>query len=310
MAETKVEYDIQTIGIRDEKDLRTIMASNYAKTLKNYLGSEERANKFMSSVMADVQRNPKLLDCTPVSIFNAYLTMAGCGFMPSAVSGEAYVIPYENSKKNPQTNRYEKVLEAQFQMGYQGLVTLFYKAGVQKIDWAIVRKNDKASLINGEMVHEVPLGMSKEERGEPIGAYVTVTFRGEKNTKYMNGKDIIAHANKFSKSYNPDSAGWKYSPWNPENDPELTMWAKTVLKQHSKLLPKNETINKAIAADNADSVLHDRLEAAKVDTEKLEMGKLAIEHHGNQDKKESSQSKTKPEAPADGEEVDNEEPPK
>lgn len=277
--ERTVVYDIQTIGIRDEKDLKQILATNYMKTIENYLGNEQRARKFMSAVMADVQRNPKLLDCTPVSLINSYMVMAGCGFMPSAVSGEAYVLPYNNKKQI--NGQWETVMEAQFQMGYQGLVTLFYKAGVENIKWGIVYEKDDAEMVNGELRHKVPLGMSKEERGEPIGAYVTVTFRGHENTKYMNGKDIVAHAKKFSKSYDPDSKGWKYSPWNPANDPELTMWAKTVLKQHSKLLPKNETINLAIAADNADSKLHDRLEQAKGGTQALTMGNLEL--HGEKE---------------------------
>lgn len=271
--ELTIEYDIETIGIRNVTDLKKIMAANYKKTLENYLGNEENALKFMSAMVADVQRNPKLLSCTPPSLFNSYLMMAGCGFMPSAVSGEAYILPYNNSKKV--NGEWVQVMEAQFQMGYQGLVTLFYKAGVKKINAQIVRKNDKAEMINGEMRHSVPLGMSKAERGEPIGAYVTITFRGEENTMYMNGEDIINHAKKFSKSF--DASG-KHSPWNPSNDPELTMWKKTVLKQMSKFLPKNESINIALMEDHKDSKIYDRIEAAKGDAQKLSMGNLELNH--------------------------------
>lgn len=268
-----VEYDIQVIGIRNITDLKLILQKNYMKQLENMLGDEKKAMKFLSAVVADVQRNPKLLECTPPSLLNAYVTMASVGFMPSAVSGEAYVIPYSNSKKTPD-GKYEKVLEAQFQMGYQGLVTLFYTAGVQRISGGIVREKDKTTFINGELTHEVPLNLSKTERGEPIGAYVTVTFRDRDTTKYMNGKDILEHARKFSKSYDPDGAAWKYSPWNPANDPENTMWLKTVLKQMSKLLPKNENINRAIAADNEESRMTDRIAEARKASESLKMGNL------------------------------------
>lgn len=313
MAEdTKVVYDIQQVdAIRDVNHLKAMLNSNYKKMLENTLGNEERALKFLSAVAADVQRNPKLLECTPESVINAYVIMASCGFMPSAVSGEAYVIPYENSKKVFQDGREKwiKVSEAQFQIGYQGLVTLFYKAGIDKITWGIVHEEDDAEMVNGELVHKVPLGLSKEERGKPIGAYVTVLFRGQESTKYMNGKDIIAHAKKFSKSYNPDSKGWKYSPWNPENDPEYTMWLKTVLKQHSKLLPKNENIQVAIAADNADSKLNDRLEAAKEKGKALEMGNLEIGHGTENKKANEAETKVEDEQVASGEPLeDNEEP--
>jgi len=243
------------IVIKTPDDLKVVLATQYQKQINNFFGDEQKALKFLSSVVADVQRNPKLLECRPDTVINSYIMMAGLEFMPSGVSGEAYVLPYGGI--------------AQFQLGYQGLVTLFYRAGVTKITSGIVYKNDKIDITNDEIRHSVDPTLSKDERGEPIGAYVIVTFKGEKNGKYMNGKDIIAHAKKFSKSYDPKG---KYSPWNQENDPELTMWMKTVLKQHAKLLPKNETISKAIALDNQDSILGDRLAEAKGSIGKLSMG--------------------------------------
>ncbi len=254
---------------KSEADLKVYVHENYMKQLKNFFGDESKALKFVSSMIADTQRNPKLLLCTPVSLINSYMTMAQLGFMPSNVSGEGYVLPYNNTKK--EGTKFVSVMEAQFQMGYQGLVTLFYQAGIEKIVSDIVRKNDKTSFINGELKHEIDLGLSNDERGEAIGAYVTITFRGSENTRYMNAKDIMAHGAKFSKSFDPKG---KYSPWNEENDPELHMWRKTVLKQLSKYVPKNENINRAIALDNKDSNLSDRLEAAKGDIPALTMGNV------------------------------------
>lgn len=247
----------QKLGTED--DLKKFLYTNYMTQIKNFFGNETKAMKFLSSVVADVQRNPKLLECTPTSLVNSYITMAQMGFMPSGISGESYVLPY-NSKG---------IMTAQFQLGYQGLVTLFYRAGVSKIISGIVRKLDKTTMVNGEINHEVDINLSNQERGEMMGAYTTVVFNGEKSTKYMNGKDIIAHATKFSKSFKPTG---DFSPWNPANDPEGWMWMKTVLKQHAKLLPKNETINKAIAADNQDSIIADRLAPALEVSESLKIG--------------------------------------
>lgn len=276
------------IVIKGENGLKTFIAENYMNQLKNYMGDDKAAMKFLSSIVADVQRNPVLLECEPRSLMNSYMIMASCGFMPSGVSGEAYVLPYNNNKKVIENGKevWIKVKEAQFQMGYQGLVTLFYKAGVTKIVGAIVYKNDKLKILNNKIEHEVDPTLSKKERGEAIGAYVIVTFKGEENAKYMNGKDIIEHAKKFSKSYDP--AG-KHSPWNAANDPELTMWMKTVLKQHSKLLPKNETINVAIDADNRDSKMHDRIEEAKRSSKSLKMGNLLEPNGENKEGENESQ---------------------
>lgn len=255
--------------IRNEGDLQKFLHANYMKKIQNFFNDEKQAMKFLSSVMLDVQRNPKLLECTPMSIVNSYMTMAQLGFMPSGVSGEAYVLPYAISKKDG--DKWVKIMEAQFQLGYQGLVTLFYKAGVEKITSAVVRKNDKTSMVNGELKHEVDLTLSSVERGPIIGAYSIVTFKGKDSIKFMNMKDILAHGAKFSKSF--DTSG-KYSPWNPENDPEGWMPMKTVLKQHAKLLPKNETIYNAIAEDNKDSVISERMQDVLEGSNSLKMSNL------------------------------------
>lgn len=262
-----------------EVGLASYLNEKYINQIKNFFSDEKKALKFLSSVRADVQRNPKLLECTPESIVNSYMTMAQLGFMPSTISGEGYVLPYNNSKKSG--NTWVSVMEAQFQIGYQGFVTLFYTAGVEKIMGEIIRKNDKFSYINGELNHEIDLFKSNEERGEAIGAYIKVVFRGQTMVRFMNAKDILAHGARFSKSY--DVSG-KYSPWNPENDPELNMWKKTVLKQMAKYLPKNEIINQAIAIDNNDSILADRLESAKEESHDLKMGNLL--KSPNENKKE------------------------
>lgn len=173
-------------------------------------------------------------------------------------------------------------------MGYKGLVTLMYRAGAESIYSDIVRKNDSIKLVNGDVQHEVDPFKTNEERGEAIGAYVKVDFKGKTISKFMNGKDIIAHAQKFSKSYNPTGS---HSPWNPKNDPELWMWKKTVLIQASKLLPTSDSLKVALNLDYQDSVLHERQEKAKKASEGMKMGNLLKpgEHEENKESKTQSQ---------------------
>ena len=258
----------------DSNELKAVLAHSYQKQIENFFGDNKKALEFLSNVIATTQKVPELLECTPVSLINSFITMAQLKLMPSSVSGEAYVLPYKNKKAG--------IVEAQFQLGYQGLVTLFYRANVEKIVADIIRQNDKSSLVDGEIKHEIDITLSREERGKAIGAYVKITYRGAERSVYMNGKDILAHGKKFSKSFNSE-----YSPWNEDRDPELWMWKKTVLKQASKLLPKNEVINQAISADNKDSFIGDRLEPAIKESESLKMSNLLID-----DKKENSKKET------------------
>ena len=241
--------------------LKNVLASEYMKQIQNYFGDQKKALKFLSGVVSSVQRLPELLDCTPQSLINSFMIMAQLEFMPSAVSGEAYVLPYKN----------KGVLEAQFQLGYQGIVTLLYKAGAKSVTSEIVRKNDWFTIINGSITHEIDPFKTKEERGEAMGAYaIIVTQTGGKVEKFMRKDEVLKMGERFSKSWNS-----QFSPWKNENDPEGWMWRKTVLKQAAKLAPKNETINLAIAEDNKDSDIADRLDEAKSLSSGMKMGALA-----------------------------------
>ena len=239
----------------------------YQQQIVNYFGDQKKALKFLSSVMSSVERTPGLKECSPVSLINSFMVMAQLGFMPSAISGEAYVLPYKN--KNGTT--------AQFQLGYQGIITLLYKAGAKSVVSEVVLEKDKFDIINGSMQHIVNPLKTIKERGKRIGAYAIITLQtGGKVEKFMRTEEILAFGKRFSKSF--DSS---FSPWKQKNDPEAWMWRKTVLKQAAKLAPKNETLNLAISHDNEDSVLSDKI---KKESNGLSMGALMVEPKAEKEK--------------------------
>lgn len=256
------------ITIKSDKDLKVFLANNYLTQIKNFFGNEAQAMKFLSSVMADVQKTPKLLECEQFSLINSYMTMAQLGLMPSGISGEAYVLPYAG--------------KAQFQLGYQGLITLFYRAGGTGIRAELIRKNDKFEYTNGKINHTIDIFKTNKERGEVVGAYAIANVNGEEIVKAMNVKDILDFGKNFSKSFNSE-----HSPWKIENDPEGWMYKKTVLKQLAKMLPKNETINKAFEADNQDSRIADI--KAKVDNNNLSMGNFLTNNKKDDKNKKDNQ---------------------
>src|SRR3990167_1366559 len=92
---------------KSENDLKVILAKQYQNQINNFFGDPQKSLEFLSNVVASVQRIPKLLECTPESLINSFMVMASLKLMPSAVSGEAYVLPYENKRAG--------TVEAQFQ---------------------------------------------------------------------------------------------------------------------------------------------------------------------------------------------------
>lgn len=240
---------------KNEGDVMAVISKQYQKAIENFFGDPKLALEFGSNVRTSLQRNSKLIDCSPESLINSFMTMASLKLMPSGVSGEAFVLPYKG--------------EAQFQLGYKGIVTLLYRAGMRSIVAEIVYSKDTFSMLNGEINHA--FDPFSDIRGAAIGAYVIIELpTGGKIYKAMSKKEIMDVGKKFSKSFNSD-----FSPWDEKNDPQLWMWKKTVLKQASKLAPTNPEFALAIAEDNSDSVISDRKETKSLPESNLDLDELA-----------------------------------
>lgn len=216
-------------------DLKKELVKDYQKQVENYFGDKEKALKFMSAVMYSTQKTPKLLECDKTSLLQAFMSCAEFQLFPSNVSGEAFIIPYKG--------------KAQFQLGYQGIITLLWRAGIN-IRSQIVYEKDEFNYEEGLQAFLIHKPNIFGERGKPIGVYAIATLdNGQIQHKVMSEKDIL----EFKKlSQSKDS---EYSPWNSKSDPELWMWKKTCIKQLAKTLPKTETIQKAIAIDNEESII-------------------------------------------------------
>lgn len=211
------------------------------KALVNLCGSEKAALRFMSSAVMAVQKTPKLLECDQQSLIASFSTIAQFQFMPGGIGGEAYVIPRRG--------------KAVFQLGYQGIITLLYRAGCRDIVVEVVRENDEFTYENGQVHHRVD---HFSDRGDWKGAYAIITLaRGGKISKVMSRADIMEIA-KMS-----DSFGSSFSPWKSGSDPQLWMPRKTVLIQCSKLAPKSDELLRALDEDYQDSVITRREEESK-----------------------------------------------
>lgn len=243
-------------------DLRTMLAGEYRKQITNHFGDEKKALKFLTSVVAAVQRVPKLLECEPSSVINSFLTMASLQLMPSDVSGHAFVLPYNN--KNG--------MVAQFQLGYKGMVVLAFRSNIVKdIACEIVFEKDAFEYTNGVIKHTPDVFAAAGARGKPIGAYCIVRLtNGGAVHKVMAMHEILEIAAKFSKSFKST-----FSPWAEGSDPQMWMERKTVLRQTMKLVPQDDKLIEAIAHDDeADSVIGDRLPDAMESKAHLTMGSI------------------------------------
>jgi recombination protein RecT len=213
--------------------LRSNMEGEFLKTVTYYYsGNEQDALMFKTAAVDYVRRIPKLLECDRLSLLSAFAQVAQFRFMPSGVSGEAYIIPYGK--------------EAKFQLGYQGIVTLLYRTNkIRSISANIIYENDIFEYEEGldsKLIHKP--AMFGKPKGDAIGVYTVVSLTGGQKTFKVMDKDAVLAIKNLSKA-----KASKESPWNSDKDPEMWMWKKTCLIQHSKLLPKTKELQRAIEQD-------------------------------------------------------------
>lgn len=206
-------------------------------------------DRLLRVVFSSLLKNPKLLDCTRESLFISIMQCAQTGLEP--ILGRAYLIPYNNSKKVG--GNWVKVMECQFQPGYQGLVDLARRSGEVKDVFAmVVYEKDDFDLeygTNRRLIHKPYLG---EDAGNSLGAYtVWENKEGLKNFEFMPLHEIYKRRDK--------SQAYRYAIDNPKNEkaqecpwiqwPEEQM-RKTVVKHHSKLQPASIEFMEAVEIDN------------------------------------------------------------
>ncbi len=169
--------------------------------------------------MTSIQRTPRLLECTPNSLLACIMTCAQLGLEPDQFLGQAYLVPFYNSKK--------KTYEAQLIPGYRGFVDLARRSGrVLSVSSQVVYTNDEFEMEYGieEKLRHVP---ADGERGEPKGVYVVFQYKDNSHSfDYMSTADV-EKIRKRSKT--PDAGPW-VTDWDE-------MAKKTVIKRHCKLVP-------------------------------------------------------------------------
>ena len=90
---------------------------NYIKQMQGEIRKAPPAvitpERFTRIVLSALSTNPKLAETTPQSFLGAMMTAAQLGMEPNTPLGQAYLIPYYNSKS--------RCNECQFQLGYKKL---------------------------------------------------------------------------------------------------------------------------------------------------------------------------------------------
>lgn len=183
--------------------------------------------RFRISVINEVTKNPKLLECSKRSLQNAFISASYFGLEPNSITGSSYIVPYNK--------------EATLVVGYKGLIDLVTRAGIcDSIDAKVVYEKDMFKPKAGthpSLDHELYVEKSEQDtRGNMIGVYAVAFLGINKQPKfeYIPKSELL----KIKKESRAGSN--QYAPWNKHFE---AMCKKTAIKRVIQTLPKNANVD-------------------------------------------------------------------
>jgi len=204
--------------------------------LQEVAASSIDPKRMIRLVAAAASRNPKLLECTPISVVSSLMTSAQLGLEPVGPLGQAYLVPYWNGQA--------RVNEAQLQIGYRGLIELARRSGaISSLEAHVVYEKDAFELVYGlasDIVHKPYLD---GDPGQLRAVYAVARFKdGSVQFEVMTRAQV--------ETIKARSQGGKNDkgPWATDYD---EMARKTVVKRLCKYLPLSVEMADAIQIDNA-----------------------------------------------------------
>lgn len=182
--------------------------------------------QFTTSILSVIQTNGMLKKATNESIMTSAMKAAVLNLPIEPSLGFAYIVAYGN--------------QAQFQLGYKGLIQLAIRSGQFKnINSGTVYKSQFKSY---DPLFETLDADFTQPADEVHGYFATFELvNGFKKLTYWTKEQAETHGRRFSKSFNK-------GPWATDFD---AMAKKTVLKDIlSKYAPLSTEMQEAIVADN------------------------------------------------------------
>lgn len=197
MTKTAIVARPETVG-----ELRRILeAGPVLAELQKAMPPGLSPKRLVRQCMSLVQRTPRLLQCTSISMLSGLMQAAELGLELTGPLGHAYLIPRKIKATGEMT--------ATFQLGYKGLIALAYRSpALGSLTARHVREADEFEVALGtenRLHHRIARG----ERGPIVSYYACAFFlRGGHDFEVWSRADAEAHRDRYAASRGDDSA-WK-----------------------------------------------------------------------------------------------------
>lgn len=201
-------------------------------SIKAVLPKHLNPDRLAKIALGTLRRTPALLNCDPRSFVGAVVQAATLGLEPADGLNLCYIIPYKG--------------DAQFQLGYGGMIELAFRSGLLKSIYAQeVYRDDVFNVMRGtepKIVHEPNFQGERDEQAIAYVYAVATLMTGGTVFEVMTREQIES-----IRARSP-AANKGFSPWKTD---WMMMARKTVLKRLWKVLPKSPEMQRAINLDTA-----------------------------------------------------------
>lgn len=241
-----------------------ITTPQYKTLISNTLSDPARCSRFVASITSAVSVNPALQECTPQTIIAGALLGESLNLSPSPQLGQYYLVPFEQTLKDQNGNilyvtdaegnkikdakgRWMKqtIKNAQFILGYKGLIQLAIRSGFYKhINVLEVKEGELISF--NPFTEEFRANWNEDayerKAAKTVGYVATFEYlNGFRKLIYWTKEEMLIHADTYSAAFSaeamkkieagevPENEMWKYSSfWYKDFD---GMAKKTMLRQ-------------------------------------------------------------------------------
>ncbi|GAK31825.1 recombinational protein T [Weissella oryzae SG25] len=200
-------------------------APNIKGKFEEVLG--KNANGYVTSLLSVINGSQQLQRAEPSSIMVAAMKAATLNLPIESSLGFAYIVPYGNN--------------AQFQIGYKGLIQLALRSGqIKGLNSGVVYETQFISY--DPLFEELEIDFKKPAEGKIAGYFASMKLtNGFSKVVYWTKEQVEQHRDRFSKGKNN-------GPWKSDFD---AMAQKTVMKAMiSKYAPLNQEMQQAIVEDS------------------------------------------------------------
>ena len=229
-----------------EGDISDMIRRHWPEIAK-VIGGNLKPDMLLQYCISSINREPKLRECTSISVLSCFMQCAALGLKPSNVDGlgQAFILPYGNRKnKNEQP-------DATFVIGYKGMQKLLENSGIYAQPVAVYEQDGVKLRMDekGTPYIECPDEINLDADHSPDKlkfVFLGIDLpNGSRYASYMSRKDLEDYRDRYapkSKYRNNEVTG----PW-ATNFVEMGM--KTLIRRSFKYLPVSVEAKTAATVD-------------------------------------------------------------